>query len=454
MAMGMAMTLAAALAAGAALADAAADGAALTKASALTVEGGTVESCCVTDGCARIGYVLSPEPGSFIRCMVELPPPAKWNGRLWGLGSGGPGGYTNERGVHGWALGGSAAAYSDLGTSRGSGRPEVIRDFGHRATHLMTVTAKALVRAYYGRSADHAYFIGGSTGGGQGFHEVLRYPDDYDGVVSTVPANTRLPLHMYFAWTNRELRDADGRMLFTAEQLENVRKAALDALGADEPARARGKWLMDSSYSLARAEAVLKRAVEIDPSLDDPGLLARLGRIFHGPVIGERHIHSGVPFGADILPGAGNQWMLQWWLPKDRALHTVTDEELLRWEREYAPDCDACGSDVERFRKRGGKWIVAGGLEDSVVPYPSMIDWYDRTTARVGGLDAMRAFCRFYLMPGHAHGPGRGMQSAPDYAAALVDWVEKGRAPGRLEARMRDGAPLAIAPYPDRTTAE
>jgi len=375
-----------------------------------------IENCewgevSVTDGVTRAYFTLRPTPDSLIRCVIALPAKDKWNGRFWGLGSGGPGGYMNDAGVLGRARGGSAAAYTDLGTSRRDFHPpEVIRDFGHRATHLMTLAAKKIVREFYGRNADRCYFEGGSTGGGQGFHEAIRYPDDYDGIVSMVPAMTRLPLHMYFAWTNRCLKDEDGRLLFTKEQLEAVRTHGLSALdGAPE------------------------------------GLRERMRKILEGPVIAGRHVHCGVPPGADILPGAGNQWMLEWWLPKGRALHTVTDDELLRWERDYAPDCNATTENLDAFRARGGKIIVCGGLEDSVVPVPPMVDWFRRVNARYGAKET-HAFCRFYLLPGWAHGPGRGMARAPDCGAALTAWVEKGVAPELLPAKMRDGSTLDVAP--------
>jgi hypothetical protein len=39
----------------------------------------------------------------------------------------------------------------------------------------MTVAAKAVVQAFYGRAAAYSYFAGCSTGGGQGLHEAQRH---------------------------------------------------------------------------------------------------------------------------------------------------------------------------------------------------------------------------------------------------------------------------------------
>lgn len=408
---------------------------------------GEVVSSCETSGCVQVFFNLKSAPDSLIRCVMALPSAAKWDGRLWGLGNGGPGGNVNPKAVLSKAIGGSAAVHTDMGTSRRVATPTMIRDFGHVSTHLMTVAAKAIVKAHYGKPARQAYFKGGSTGGGQGFHEALRYPGDYDGIVSTVPANTRMPLHIYFAWNERQRKDAHGKDLFSAAQLATVRQTGVEALADEQPLYARGKYLVDSLYTPERERKVLKRAVALDPSLDRPELLARLHRIFTGPEIGGRQIHAGVPFGADIAGGCGNQWMLTWWLPKGRAPWSATDAELLQWEKDYGPDCDAYSGDLGAFLKRGGKLLFCGGLEDSIVPVPSMIAWYEKTAAAQGGPAKFAKGCRFFLMPGHAHGPGRGMRSMGDLDAAIVAWVEKGKEPKTLTATMQDGTLMTVLPY-------
>ena len=55
----------------------------------------------------------------------------------------------------------------------------------------MTVTGKAIVQSYYGKSARYSYFVGGSTGGRQALTEAQRYPQDYDGILALYPAIAR-----------------------------------------------------------------------------------------------------------------------------------------------------------------------------------------------------------------------------------------------------------------------
>ena len=67
--------------------------------------------------------------------------------------------------------------------------PEKVTDFAWRAVHEMTVAAKGIVAAYYGRPAAHSYWNGCSTGGRQAMVEAQRYPNDYDGIIAGAPAN-------------------------------------------------------------------------------------------------------------------------------------------------------------------------------------------------------------------------------------------------------------------------
>ena len=295
---------------------------------ALELPNGRIVRTVETNGVTAVYFELTPEPTSFIRGVVALPPVEKWNGRLKGLGGGGPANYLNDKGPINAAMQGWAAVYSDLGSSRGVSTPAQIRDYGHRATHLACTTAKALVQEKYGKPAHHAYFVGGSTGGGQGFHEVLRYPDDYDGVISMVPANTRLPLHVYFAWNLRLMTDAAGKSIFSDAELAAVEEAAIDVFRDKDEPWARGRFLTDSRYDPETEKAIVARAIARAPSLNRPDLLDRLHKLFTGPVLDGKRIHAGVPFSGSFRKAAGNQWMLQWFLGPDRALHTVTDEEL------------------------------------------------------------------------------------------------------------------------------
>ena len=122
----------------------------------------------------RVDFSLVPEAGSDIRCRAALPLPGKWDGRMWGQGNSGHAGCLP--GITPYVAAGTAAVTTDLGTgaitdggkSNSKIWPKnVQRDYNWRATHLMTVYGKRIVKAFYGRQCDRAYFCGGSCGGRQ-----------------------------------------------------------------------------------------------------------------------------------------------------------------------------------------------------------------------------------------------------------------------------------------------
>jgi feruloyl esterase len=91
------------------------------------------------------------------------------------------------------------AGYATVGTDAGhQGHPldaswalnnlERLVSFGHQAVHRTAVTAKALIADYYDEEISRSYFTGCSRGGGQGFMEAQRYPEDFDGIVAGSPA--------------------------------------------------------------------------------------------------------------------------------------------------------------------------------------------------------------------------------------------------------------------------
>ena len=63
----------------------------------------------------------------------------------------------------------------------------LIIDFASRSLHELTLKAKAVIKAYYGKPQNYAYSNGCSTGGRQGWMEAQRFPEDYDGILAGAP---------------------------------------------------------------------------------------------------------------------------------------------------------------------------------------------------------------------------------------------------------------------------
>lgn len=399
--------------------------------------------------------VLNPAKGSNIRVEVWLPEPEKWNGRLIGFGNGGAAGSINSASLAGWTASGYAAVSTDMGTApnsdSGIGNPEVWKDFGYRATHLMTVHAKQVIKVYYGRDPEFSYFSGGSTGGQQSLQEAQRYPEDYDGIVANVPAHCRTPLHAYFLWNEQTLH----RCPFTKSQKDNVTLACNEFAAAREAPETAGKLVSDPRCTKDDIEAVIKLARKKDATLTDAHADA-LRKLFEGPhhaVTGER-IFNGIPLGSSFDAAHGHLYLFQWVFGKDKDLNTIDfGKDIDTYTAALAPVLNAENPDLSPFEKRGGKLLMVSGSADSVVPYHATLDYYERVIEHFGSLEKTQSFVRYYIAPGMAHGAGGpGINKMPDMLKLVMEWREKGKAPEVIKAqRVIDGKTeldLSLHPYP------
>jgi hypothetical protein len=98
------------------------------------------------------------------------------------------------------------------------------------------------------------------------------------------------------------------------------------------------------------------------------------------------------------------------------------------------------------LRDRGGKILVYHGVSDPIFSVDDSEAWYQGLQAANSG-DAS-AFARFYRIPGMGHCSGGPATDQFDALTAMVNWVERGQAPGALIASAR-GAGNAGGVNPD-----
>jgi hypothetical protein len=132
--------------------------------------------------------------------------------------------------------------------------------------------------------------------------------------------------------------------------------------------------------------------------------------------------------------------------------------------------------DLGKLRDLGRKVIVYTGLVDDAIPPAGNINYHERVVAAMGGHGEVQKFMRMYLLPGSAHSsqgraytvgdkndtvplpklPGNTNQTPTreqdQFFTALVDWVEKGTAPGEILLTSRDNSvSYPVCVYPLRT---
>ncbi len=406
-----------------------------------------------------IRLILNPAKGSNIHVELWLPLKRAWNGRFLGLGNGGAAGSIRPGNLAGPLERGYAVATTDLGTApnsdSGIGNPEVWKDFGYRATHLMTVAAKQMVQTFYGEPPKFSYFQGSSTGGQQALQEAQRYPGDYDGIVANVPAHCRTPLHAYFLWNEQIFRTCP----FSPAQEQHVITAALTHLAGREIPQTAGRLISDPRCAPEDIEAVIERACKSDPTLTGRHAAA-LHRLFDGPrhaVTGER-IFCGIPLGSAFDIAHGNLYLFQWVFGAHRDLSAIDfGKDFDAYTATLGPYLNAENANLDAFENRGGKLLLISGSADACVPYHATLDYYERVIAHTGSLRRAQEFCRFYLIPGMSHSldASPGINQLPDFLNLVVDWREKQTAPDRIPARrVVDGKTeieLPLYPYPQKT---
>ncbi|KRQ94329.1 hypothetical protein CQ12_18330 [Bradyrhizobium jicamae] len=134
-------------------------------------------------------------------------------------------------------------------------------------------------------------------------------------------------------------------------------------------------------------------------------------------------------------------------------------------------------ADLAKLRDLGRKVIVHTGLVDDAIPPAGNINYHERVVAAMGGDTEVQKFMRMYLVPGSAHSsqgraytvggkndtvplpklPGNANQTPTreqdQFFTALIDWVEKGAAPGEILLTSRDNSlSYPVCVYPLRTT--
>lgn len=115
------------------------------------------------------------------------------------------------------------------------------------------------------------------------------------------------------------------------------------------------------------------------------------------------------------------------------ATHTESALELFTPPEVLAPR-------LASLARHGGKLLVYHGVADPVFSALDTLGWADRLQTALG-LPAADEVARVFAVPGMNHCAGGPATDRFDALGALMDWVEQGRAPDRIEARVNPANP-------------
>lgn len=407
----------------------------------------------------RISVKLTPSPESDIRVELFLPIHT-WNGDFLGTGNGGWAGSITVISAYMGLKRGYASANTDMGGELNPdeliGKRERWEDFGHRATHLMTVVSKQLIRAFYGKNVKHSYFVGGSTGGQQALMEAQRYPDDYDGIIAFCPAYNRVRLHTFLTWIWKAMAE-DPEIVFAKSEIEAITNKVLE-LYREASGSAPGDRFL--SYP-GKIKVDLNGISDIFESMGfSQKQRNALIKTYEGPVdpvTGER-LFAPMPFGCEyavlMLPAFREGFaklagcIFRWVFGSHFDISTFDfHTDFHKTLTAVASILDATNPDLSAFQKKGGKLLLISGSMDALIPYTDTLNYYKQVVENHQGLENTVSFCRYFHIPGLGHGTGgvgfqeigamcgaQGMPLDPEHdtLSAIALWVEKGKAPERL----------------------
>jgi feruloyl esterase len=432
----------------------------------------------------RVAATLTPTSDSDIRIEVWMPS-SGWNGRYLGTGNGGIGGvivYGSlafflglNCAVANTDLGASPAATDPLGGLVLTGHPEKQIDYATRSTNLMTVRAEQIIKAFYGEPPTRSYFYGCSTGGGQGVHEALQFPGDYDGIFARAPHMNRTHNGAATIWDYGAFNRSP--VSITAAQMSAVNSAIVRQCAGKDGGLSSDNFLTAPRDCHWNPGALQCTGTSADTSscLTAPQGAA-MRKFYQGPInprTGER-IYPGRPLGSEVnqfgpvsieAAPRPNTDAPYWVFGTDFDWRTYDfDRDVDTVDEAMAARLNANTADLEEFKSHGGKLILWHGFADPQIPPLNTVAYYERLIAgqtpgkwhgkgeRKEGLRRTQEFSRLFLAPGVGHCNGGAGPDAFDGLTPLVQWVEQDVAPHQIIASKVVGGVTTftrpLCPYP------
>lgn len=480
----------------------------VTKAETVTsldaVSPGLAKEAAPAPFCRVTGFI-TPTRDSHIQFELWMPEGAAWNGKFQALGNGGFLGALNTRG----ALGGVRRHYATMVTDLGHinapgtgaedaawalGHPDKVVDYAYRGEHLSVQASKAIMAAFYGKAAAHAYYVGCSAGGIQGLTELLRYSADFDGYVIGNSTPDHVGQELGALWNTLQ-----ASLKYPADALQPAQVTALheevlkQCVGRDG-GLAGDRFLTDPRACKFRVEVLACKPGATGGTCLTPRQLAIVRAIYAGP----RNPRTGEQHLAGIMPGSELTWdkyftgktnpvkadrpwggfMMDMayqdadYLPGQKYLAFDFDKDVagLRARMIGGEPLDTSWNtrnrDLDAFAKAGGKVIQYHGWDDPNIPpleavkfRQSLIDTLvkRRKMTLTQAAAMVDSYYHLFMVPGLGHcsggdGPWNIGQSGPvpgapmdgehDTLTALEQWVEQGIEPKRLiGGHLEGGAP-------------
>jgi len=407
-------------------------------------------------GFCRVSAVIKPSKDSEIKFEVWMPV-SNWNGKFAGLGNGAMGGSISFGSMAAALSRGYAASSTDTGHegtgpdgSFALGHREKVIDFGYRAVHEMTVKAKLIIAAYYGRAPKFSYWYGCSTGGRQALAEAQRFPADYNGIVAGAPALFLTHMQAASIWKAQAIRKNQGGLV-PPSKLLLLHNAVLTACDARDGVK---DGLLDDPRRCNFDPKILECKGEDSPDCLTAAKITVV-RAFYSPTVNPRTKAQIFP---GLVPGSELGWSsdvgrmyadppditktlatayLRYAVFQDPKWDYMTfdfDSGMALADRIDDGVTKATDPNLEDFFRSGGKLLQYHGWSDPSISPLNSINYYNSVVDFIGGPANVRDSYRLFMAPGMDHCGGGDGPNTFDSIRAIEEWVEAGKAPDRIIA--------------------
>ncbi|WP_321376927.1 tannase/feruloyl esterase family alpha/beta hydrolase [Rhizobium sp.] len=376
-----------------------------------------------------------------------------------------------------------ALAVKDAGLAGGARfgfDPQARRDYGYTAIETLNPAALKIVETYYGKPVRFKYGMGGSNGGRHALVEAARSPGAFNGLLVGYPGYHLPKAAIQHAWDVQAMKPVTGdiRTAFPPAAMTVLQKgilASCDALDGLVDGVVADSVACQKAFDVTKLEckagssdgclsaAQIKALTTMEKSprdsagkslysawIWDTGMAATNWSRWRlegpkgadGTVAMPFIVTLGAPSLAQIFmtppvkiggtPEELENFLLNFNFDTDAPKIFAKTAEFPESSYDFMVPPGADNPDLAAFRDAGGKMIVFHGNGDPVFSVVDTIDWYQKLDANNGG--KARNFARFYQVPGMPHGAGGPSTDDFDMFTALVNWVEKGKAPEAIVA--------------------
>ncbi|RAH87736.1 tannase and feruloyl esterase [Aspergillus japonicus CBS 114.51] len=449
-----------------------------------------------------------------IQLQLWLPSPGRFQNRWLSTGGGGFAINSGSKFIAGGPVYGAAGGLTDGGfggfdnqldavfpTANGTANWNAIYSIGYEAHQELALIGKAFTQSFYEtQEKQYAYYMGCSEGGREGWSQVQRFPDLFDGVIIGAPA-----IHYGQQQVNHLFPDVVEQTIgyypppCEMEKIMNLTIAACDALdGKVDGVVARSdlcKLHFNVNSTIGQpyhcpattTSEALRRKKRVSVSYTTPaqnGTVSAEGALAASIMLEGLHTQDGkqaymwyqpgsafsdaeTQYNADTdswelsITALGGEWVARFLELRAAdnldTLQNVTYDTLKEWMQlgwtRYADSLQTQWPDLTAFHEAGGKILHYHGESDASIPTSSSVRYHDsvRRTMYPGqtyndSIAALGDWYRLFLVPGAAHcelNPYEANGPFPQTnIGVMIDWVENGVFPTTLNATHLAGPSL------------